>query len=252
MFTKKVSENLIKSATHHRDKNFEQALLGYKKILKENPDLSFVKALIIDCYYKQGEFPTVINLGKELLESTDEKRDIEKTMWFVIFSYIRLNDLESAKVTYLLYKPKVPYLTFDFNIEKLQFLTKINSSQSTLYKKAIYFAKFLTVFHEATDNKVKNIENTHYHLLWYRFVGFLGLPPTLDLFNWMDEYEENIYEIEDITLNQAQLLAQLNSKEIKAILNSVGLSSEGTLSKKESIELEKIRDTFYFKIENKV
>ncbi len=89
---------------------------------------------------------------------------------------------------------------------------------------------------------MKNIENARYQLLWYRFVKFLGLPPTLDLFNWMDEYEENIYEIEDITLNQARYLAQLNRKEIKTILN---------LSKKESIEIERIRDTFYFKVENK-
>ena len=102
----------------------------------------FVKTLIIDCYYKLGEFQTVIKLGKGLLESTDEKRDIEKALWFVIFSYIRLNDLESAKVTYLFYKQKVPYLTFDFNIEKLQFLMKINPSQSTLYKKPFILLNF--------------------------------------------------------------------------------------------------------------
>ncbi len=54
MITKKVSGNLIKLSTHRKNNNFKKALSGYKKILKEDPELIKDLSIYIQIYCRDS------------------------------------------------------------------------------------------------------------------------------------------------------------------------------------------------------
>jgi len=241
-------KKLKKAHTYFKKKKYPKALEIYQEFLDEYPEAEFINKYRLKSYFEMEKYTKAIESGIDLLENGIDPYFWEDIFWTVIAAYFRLGDIESAKKFYYLFKEQLPYFTVSFDIEKLHFLMKLNPEQSERYETAIHFSNFLATFHKVTNNRLKHLINTQYQYLWYKFREKVNIPPTVNLFDWLDDYYEDIKKIKDLDLNQARWLSNLSNKEIIDIIKEIRPSFNKSLSKKEYEELERIRCTFYHKV----